>query len=314
MIPVAQRPTPERVRFPLDDVLASVVSLRARVPDEAFSASILGTEREGSGVVIDKGLILTMGYLVLEADEVWLRTHDGGAVAGHPLAACPVTGFGLVQALGRLEAPPVAPASGPVKMGDHLVLAASGGINGAMMARLVAREPFAGYWEYVLDEALFTAPAHPRWGGAACLDTDGRLVGVGALMLQRTPANDTSNMVVPIETLNPVMDGLIRKGRAPGPVRPWLGLYAQDADGGVIVAGIVRDGPADRAGIEPGDIVATVGDVPVGDLIDLWRQVWGCGEAGVEVPLTIIREAGGAVRVKLASIDRTAMLHHPRAN
>ncbi|MCB1884031.1 MAG: serine protease [Geminicoccaceae bacterium] len=315
MIPAESRPTDDKVRFPLGDVLRSVLTLRSRVPEEAFSASILGTERDGSGVVIDKGLVLTIGYLVMEAEEVWLRTVDGRAVAGHPLAFDPITGFGLVQAMGALDAPalPLGSAAG-LRVGDPLVLAAGGGVKGALMARLVQRQPFAGYWEYLLDDALFTSPAHPRWGGAGCIDADGRLVGIGSLMLQQAPAGDTSNMVVPIDLLPPVLDDLKRRGTNPEPPRPWLGIYAQDADAGVIVAGVVRDGPSDKAGVEPGDVIATVGDVPVGDLVDLWRQVWVLGPAGTKVPLTLLKGEGAGGRVVIQSIDRAEMLHRPRAN
>jgi S1-C subfamily serine protease len=167
-----------------DAILRSVVAVRATIPDDAFTAGGLGTLREGSGVVIgDKGLVLTIGYLITEAEEVWLTRQDGVVVAGHALAYDQETGFGLIQALGDLGLPALELGdSGGAELGDAVTFA--DGTGQAVKASIVAKQEFAGYWEYLLDEAIFFAPAHPSWGGAGLIDAHGKLIGIGSLRLQ----------------------------------------------------------------------------------------------------------------------------------
>lgn len=199
----------------IESALRSVVALRASVPEDAFTAASLGTQREGSGVVIrDSGLVLTIGYLITEAEEIWLSTQAGLAVAAHTVAYDQETGFGLVQALGRLGLAPVElGASARTKVGDPVVL--SDGMGRSVQANIVARQEFAGYWEYLLEEAIFTAPAHPSWGGAGLFDAAGRLLGIGSLHLQMAHNERVSgiNMVVPIDLLAPILDDLLTRGR-----------------------------------------------------------------------------------------------------
>src|SRR6266540_3828321 len=184
--PPEMQPKPEEARFDLEAALDSMVLLRAEVPEDAFTAGILGTERIGNGVVVrDDGLVLTIGYLITEATTIWLNTNKGTAVPGHPLAYDQPTGFGLVQPLGRLGAPALARGTAAsCRVGDEVVVAGHGGRKHALKARLIAKREFAGYWEYVLDEALFTAPAHPHWSGAALVGAEGRLLGIGSLMVK----------------------------------------------------------------------------------------------------------------------------------
>jgi S1-C subfamily serine protease len=179
--PADLQPSSQDVRFDLKGALDAVVSLRSEVPDDAFTASVLGTERTGSGVVIrDDGLVLTIGYLVTEAEKIWLTTNQGIVVGGHPLAYDVATGFGLVQPLGRINAPMLRRGHYAASaVGEDVVVIGHGGREHALKAQLIAKREFAGYWEYVLDEALFTAPPHPQWGGAALVDSGGRLVGIG---------------------------------------------------------------------------------------------------------------------------------------
>ncbi len=201
-IPASVQPKAADVRYDLERAVSAVVSLSTRIPEDAFTAEVLGTERAGNGVVIrEDGLVLTIGYLVTEADTVWLTTHDGRSVPGHVMGFDAATGFGLVQALGRLDVP-VLPLgdSRSLKVGDRAVVAGAGGRTRAVSVELVARQEFAGYWEYVLDEALFTAPAHPHWGGTALIGPEGNLLGIGSLQLQQGGGSARAiNMVVPIE-------------------------------------------------------------------------------------------------------------------
>jgi len=312
--PPEMQPNPAQARFDLDAALDSMVLLRAEVPEDAFTAGILGTERIGNGVVIrDDGLVLTIGYLITEATTIWLNTNKGAAVAGHALAYDQPTGFGLVQPLGKLGLPALARGSAKsCRVGDEVVVAGHGGRKHALKAKLIAKREFAGYWEYVLDEALFTAPAHPHWSGAALIGGDGRLLGVGSLMVQEESGGRTvqGNMIVPIDLLEPILDDMLKHSRAKRPARPWLGLYATEVKGHVVVSGLAGGGPAERSGVQVGDIVMEVSGGRVGGLADLFRKIWSIGAAGVEVPLTLVRE-GAVSRIQVRSADRQDLLKKP---
>lgn len=312
--PPELQPKPGEMRFDLEAALDSLVLLRAEAPEDAFTAGILGTERIGNGVVIrDDGLVLTIGYLIAEATTIWLTTNQGAAVAGYPLAYDQPTGFGLVQPLGHLGVPALARGSAAsCHVGEDAVVAAHGGRAHALKARVIAKREFAGYWEYVLDEAVFTAPAHPRWSGAALIGGDGRLIGVGSLLVQEQMGGRTvqGNMIVPIDLLEPILDDMLALGRASRPARPWLGLYATEVGGHVAVSGLAGGGPAERAGVQVGDLVIEVAGERVTELADLFRRIWRLGAAGVEVPLTVARE-GGVSRVRVRSADRQDLLKKP---
>jgi len=314
-VPPAVQPRPEEVAFDLDRTLASVVSLRAEIPEDAFTAGILGTEREGSGVVIgDDGLVLTIGYLITEADTVWLVSEQGTAAPAHVVGYDQRTGLGLVQALGRLDVPAIAlGASGGLTVGDETVVAGQGGRRHALKARVVAKREFAGYWEYVLDEAIFTAPAHPNWSGAALIGPDGGLRGIGSLLVQEARAGgppQDCNMFVPIDLLDAVRDDLLKFGKAAGPTRPWLGMYTAEADGKLHVAGLAKGAPADRANLRVGDIVLEVAGAPVAGLAEMFRRIWAVGPAGTVVPLTVSR-GGVELTVRVNSADRSDFLKSP---
>jgi len=311
------QPKDEELNFNLGSVLDAVVLLRAEIPDDAFTASILGTERAGYGVVIrEDGLLLTIGYLITEASSIWLTTNRGTVVAGHPLAYDQVTGFGLVLPLGRLGAPSLKRGSAAsASVGDDVIVAGHGGRGHALKANIVAKREFTGYWEYMLDEALFTAPPHPQWAGAALVDREGRLIGIGSLLVQDKESlagqADQGNMFVPIDLLEPSLEDLIKFGRPAGPARPWLGLYVGDVRGRLVVSGVAEPGPAANAGVRAGDIVLELGGERVSGAADLFRKLWRRGPAGVEVPLTLSRN-GAPVPVLIRSVDRNDLHKKPR--
>ncbi len=227
-VPPANQPRASDYDFDLDRALASVVGLHAIIPPDAFSAETLGTERAGNGVVIDHGLVLTIGYLITEAELVWLHVGDGRVVEGHVLGFDAVTGFGLVQALGQLEVDPLPLGiSAETRLGDRVVVGGAGGRTRSVASQIVAKQEFAGYWEYLLDEAIFTHPAHPNWGGTALLNERGELIGIGSLQLERERDGKAEhvNMIVPIDLLKPILDDLRKFGRINKPARPWLGLF-----------------------------------------------------------------------------------------
>jgi len=314
-IPLLAQPKPEEFDFDLDRALQSVVGLHANIPEDAYTASILGTERAGSGVLFrDSGLVLTIGYLITEADSIWLSTADGRAVPGHALAYDQETGFGIVQALGRLDVPTIELGrSSTVKSGDRVILAA-GGRRQSVRAGVIGTQEFAGYWEYLLDDAIFTAPAHPFWGGAGLIGRDGRLLGIGSLNVQQVVEPDEPrdiNMVVPIDILKPVLDELLSYGKRNKPARPWLGLYSAESEKKIVVAGLAERGPAAAAGMRTGDIIWAVRDESVGSLADFYRMLWASGEAGAEIPIELLRD-GRTVWVRVKSVDRNALLKAPR--
>ena len=300
--------------FDLDAMCSSLVSLRSHVPDDALTAPVLGTERMGNGVVIgDRGLILTIGYLVTEAQTLWVTDSAGAAVPGHVLGYDQETGFGLVQALQPIAAPAIElGVSAECDVGDPVVVAGHGGEDALVLGHIIAKREFAGYWEYVLDEALFTAPAHPNWGGAALVGHDGRLLGVGSLLVQTVSSGGEqagANMIVPIDLLKPILEDMKSYGRPNRPARPWLGLLVQDIGDHMVVASVYDGCPADRAGIKVGDLVVEVAGEPVDGLADLFRKVWGIGPAGSEIPLTIVQD-GERRGLVLESVDRDARLRH----
>jgi S1-C subfamily serine protease len=314
-VPASVQPKPQDYDYDLDGALTSVVGLRSVVPNDAFTAQTLGTERAGHGVIIgSNGLVLTIGYLITEASSVWLTLSDGRTVPGHPLAYDQETGFGLVQALARVELPALPLGnSGDLRVRQRVVLGGAGGRQRSVAARIFAKQEFAGYWEYVLDEALFTGPGHPNWGGTALLDARGQLVGIGSLQLQGTTEHGPTqhlNMVVPIDLLKPILDDLLTSGRPKRPPRPWLGIYAAEVDGKVLVAGAAERGPAHRADLRTGDVLLGVGGSEVSDLAGLFRRIWSLGPAGVSVPLTIERD-GQSFDIEVPSADRNSFLKRP---
>ncbi|WP_336488927.1 S1C family serine protease [Methylobacterium nigriterrae] len=314
-IPASVQPKPGDYAYDLDRALSAVVALSTRVPPEAFTADTLGTERAGNGVVIrEDGLVLTVGYLIMEADTVWLTTHDGRSVPGHVVGFDAATGFGLVQALQPLKLPALPLGrSDTLGIGDRVVVAGAGGRGRSIAAQLIARQEFAGYWEYLLDDALFTAPSHPHWGGTALIGPAGDLLGIGSLQLQQGGASGARaiNMVVPIDLLPPILDDLTARGRPNRPARPWLGLYATESDDGIVVMGLADDGPAETAGLRAGDVVEAVAGEPAASLADFFRRVWALGDAGVRVPLTIRRD-GRPLKLAVASSDRERFLVSPQ--
>jgi S1-C subfamily serine protease len=288
--------------------------LRAEIPEDAFTASILGTERAGNGVVIGAdGLVLTIGYVITEANTIWLTSNGGAAVAATPLAYDQVTGFGLVQPLGRLNLPALQfGSSAACALGDDVIVMGHGGRAHALKARIIDKREFAGYWEYVLDEALFTAPAHPQWGGAAVIGMDGKLVGIGSLFIEEMldGRKIQGNMIVPIDLLPPIVNAMRTTGSAGRAARPWLGMYTTEADGKLLVGGVADNGPAQLAGVRTGDLVIEVAGSLVSGLAELFRTVWALGPAGTEIPLTVAR-GGDLLRLQLRSADRNAFLKKP---
>ncbi|MPZ58271.1 MAG: PDZ domain-containing protein [Rhizobiales bacterium] len=314
-VPPALQPKPADYGYDLEQALASIVGIRSIVPSDAFSAQTLGTERMGNGVVIRaNGLVLTIGYLITEAETIWLHLIDGRTVPGHVMAYDQVTGFGLVQALARLDLPALPLGqSDAAQLGERVVVGGAGGRQRSVAARIVGKQEFAGYWEYVIDEAIFVTPAHPNWGGTGVIGATGELLGIGSLQLEQARDGGQTqhlNMIVPIDLLKPILEDCLTIGRPNRPPRPWLGLYATEVEDKVVVVGLADNGPAQRANLKTGDLVISVGGVEVANLAGLFRRIWAQGDAGVEVPMLIYRD-GKTFGVKVQSSDRNRFLKRP---
>jgi S1-C subfamily serine protease len=275
--------------------LDAIVSVKAHIPEDAMSAGLLGTERTGHGVRIrPDGLIATIGYIVNEADSVWVGTAGGAMVPAFVVGYDYESGFGLIKPAQPLPGAYLeAGSAGSLEVGDPVTVAASGGAEHVIEARVVAKQEFAGRWEYLLEEAVFTAPPHESWSGAALIDTAGRLCGIGSLVIQGFEAagNPTTvNMFVPIDLLTPIVDEICEYGRANLPPRPWLGVLVHDDHEDLTVVGVYRNCPADRAGLKPGDVILQVNGQTVSSLGEMLRRIWALGEAGARVPLTVVRD------------------------
>lgn len=313
----ASTPEPGNYPFDLEDTLRAVVGLRATVPADAHSASRLGTERAGNGCVISRdGLVVTVGYLVTEAERVWLISGDGQVSDAHVVGRDHETGFALVQALQPFDVTPLKLGrSADVRPNDRVVVAGVGGLDAAVDARVAARQEFAGYWEYLIENAIYTTPPHPHWAGAALIGADGGLVGIGSLFMQQASQGRNSidvNMMIPIDLLPPIIDDLVRFGRAQRPTQPWIGLQATEFGEHLVVVGLTENGPAARAGLRVGDVVLGLADgEPVSSLGDFLRKIWAVGEAGATINIAIHRN-GENRTVAVRSEDRARNYKAPR--
>ena len=313
-VPPANQPRPGDYAFDLDRALSSVVGLHSIIPPDAFSAETLGTERAGNGVLIDDGLVLTIGYLITEAEAVWLHRGDGRVVEGHALGFDFESGFGLVQALGDLDLDPLPlGSSAAAAVGDRVVVGGAGGRTRSVASQIAAKQEFAGYWEYLLDEAIFTHPAHPNWGGTGLISNRGELIGIGSLQLEREREGKAEhvNMIVPIDLLKPVLDDIRKFGRVNKPSRPWLGMYTTEIDNRIVVVGIAEQGTGGARRTEDRRRHPRRQRRQDHQPDRLLPQTLVAWTAGVDVPLTVYHE-GVTFDVVLSSIDRAKLLKAPR--
>ena len=292
----------------VEELGSAVLQIKTHVNPNGRTVETLGAEREGSGIVIDeKGLVLTIGYLMVEAYAAEVTTNRGETVAAEVVGYDHATGFGLLRATAPLKVKPMSLGkSAEIRERDPVLIASFGGTRMVAPAHVVARREFAGSWEYLLDEAIFTTPPHPAWSGAALISRSGELVGVGSLIVANavgTGEGVAGNMFVPIDGLPPILSDLIAAGRSREPARPWLGLNTEEAGGKLVVARVTAGGPAEKAGVRRGDLVIGVGGDVASNLADFYRKVWAKGAAGVTVSLDVLRE-NQPRRFEVQSMDR----------
>ena len=284
---------PTNAQQEAEEILNAIVKVKSTIPSEARTARILGTTREGHGVLIDAdGHILTIGYLILEAASIEVVDRKGKTTRATYIGYDHRTGFGILRANEDLGVAPMQIGqSSKIKEGDPVLVAGYGGANAVQGVRVVSRGEFAGYWEYLLDNAVYTAPPYSDYGGAALIGPDGKLLGIGSIFTQKTISGlgiIPCNMFVPIDLLRPIFDDLISTGRSRKSPQPWLGIHVEETHGRVFVLRLTSGGPAEQAGIKADDIILTVDKKPVEGLADFYRKVWSLGKAGVDVPLSIL--------------------------
>ena len=329
---LAPHPKQDDLSFDLYNALDAVVRLTAEVPEDAFSAKTLGQEREGNAVLINEdGLLLTIGYLVVDARSITIKAYGGEPVSAELVGYNHETGMAIIHALGKLPINPIELGSAEnLKEQASVIIAPYGGEHHSISAKVVSRREFAGSWEYMLENAIFTAPIHPNWSGAALISDEGTLCGIGSLWvndakqqnktitadiadeaLKDDPNNRPGNMFVPIDLLKPIYDDLISFGMVSGEHRPWLGMYTSEAMDQLFVSGVIPGAPADLAEIEPGDIVMAIDDQEVTNLIDMYRLLWSLGTAGSEITLSLHRD-GDDIDVIVKSDSRYSFMEKRR--
>jgi S1-C subfamily serine protease len=304
---LAAAPATAQDRDEAAELLSGVVQVKAKILPNARSLATLGPQRQGSGVLVREGYVLTIGYLVIEAESIEVVGADGKAVPATLAGYDHASGFGLLKLIGPLAGKPLPlGSSAALEEREPAMIATHEGREGVSLVHVVSRRPFSGSWEYLLDSAIYTYPPAQNWSGAALIGAKGELLGIGSLIVPDAAGPGTQspgNMFVPIDLLKPILDNLVAMGRAPGPLRPWLGLNAEEMRGRLFVARVSPEGPAERAGLKGGDIVVGVAGEEIASLADFYRKVWARGAAGVEVPLRVLQ--GMQMKdVNVRSIDR----------
>ena len=308
---LAPHPKQENLSFDLNTTLDSVVGLVAEVPEDAFSAKTLGQQREGNAVLISEdGLLLTIGYLVVDARSITIKAYGSEPVSAEVVGYNHETGLAIIHALDKLPISPIRLGSAKnLNEQDPVIIAPYGGEHHAISGKVVSRREFAGSWEYMLENAIFTSPIHPNWSGAALINQEGALCGIGSLWvndaeqaekpkitnitdpsLKEGPMDRPGNMFVPIDLLKPIYDDLVSFGIVSGDQRPWLGMYTSETMDQLVVSGVIPDAPADLAKIEPGDVVIAINDHEVTNLIEMYTLLWSLGSAGSKITLNLRRD------------------------
>ena len=289
-----------------EETLSAVVLVRARILPNARSTATLGPQREGTGVLIRDGYVATIGYLVIESEAIEVTGADGKSVPAALAAYDHGSGFGLLKLLAPLSGKPLPIGDSNAVADRERALVAAFGADGVNVVQVVSRRPFSGSWEYLLDTAIFTSPPVMNWSGAPLISARGELLGVGSLIVADATGSGVEspgNMFVPSNLLKSLLEDLIARGKAAGPARPWMGINTEEIRGRLFVTRVSPEGPADKAGLQQGDILIGVGSDEVSSLAEFYRKVWALGAAGVEVPLRVLQGVQ-LKEVKLRSIDR----------
>jgi len=291
-----------------EKLFRAVVTVRTQAVPGARSATTLGSAREGTGILIGRdGLIVTIGYLIVEADQVSIVDYRGRSLPAQVVGYDHASGFGLLKAIVPIDADPIALGSSTsLAERDPVLIASHAGIDDVAFAWIVSKRAFTGNWEYMLDEALWTSPPTLNWSGAGLIDRDGKLVGIGSLIVRDATGDETKlpgNLFVPIDALKTILTDLVAEGHRRGPPRPWLGVAADEVQGRLVVSRVSAGGPADEAGVQVGDIILAVNGESVRSQGEFYRKVWSGRSAGADVPLKLLQGAD-VKELSVRSIDR----------
>jgi len=293
----------------------AVVGVKVKAIENARSNASLGQERAGSGVAIGKdGLVLTIGYLILEAESIEVTDYEGQKVPASIVAYDHATGFGLIRPMAKISARPIPLGTAlSVTQLDRMMIVTGGEEQNISIATVVSRRPYAGYWEYLIDDAIFTSPPRLDHSGAALINKEGELVGIGSLFVLDALAPGEKlpgNMFVPVDLLRPVLDEMIKTGGQRAARRPWLGVNSLEEDGRIKVVQVNEGSPAALAGIEAGDIILSIDGQQVETLEAFYSKLWTRGPAGVSVVLKVLH--GADLRdIVVNSIDRNDFMAKP---
>lgn len=298
----------ERSSVDADKLFGAILKVEARAVSDARSIATLGREREGTGIIIGAdGLVLTIGYLIIEAEHVNLVDARGRTLPASVVGYDHATGLALVRSIVPLDATPL-PLGDSTQLEERepVLIINHGGRSDATLAYVVSRRPFTGNWEYLLESAIYTSPPALNWSGAALIGKDGSLLGIGSLILRDATDADPhlpGNMFVPVDLLKPIMNDLVRNGRRAGPARPWLGVSADEVQGRLLVTRVSPEGPADRAGVRSGDIILAIGSDAVHSQAEFYRKLWSRGSAGSDITLRLL-QGSDVHELTVHSMDR----------
>jgi S1-C subfamily serine protease len=312
----APAPAAQSVIDALTKAHAAVVGVQVTAAQGARSAETLGRQRSGSGVVIGAdGLVLTIGYLMLEADTIQIVTQDNKSLPARAVAYDLATGFGLIRPLLPMRgvAPVALGSHGDLKAGDAL-MAATGGQDGDVnMTQLVSKRPFSGYWEYHIEAALFTSPPIGNHSGAPLFNQRGELLGIGSLFVADAAGENRrlpGNMFVPVDLLKPILAELQQTGSSKMSRRPWLGLTSTEQGGRVQIVRINKDSPAEASGLQAGDVVLAVDGTRVASLEEFYKRLWAHANPDDEVKLTVLQGAD-IKNITIKAVDRMTTMAKP---
>jgi len=294
----------------------SIVGISSVAVDNARSLATLGKERSGSGIVIDKeGHILTIGYLVIEADTIEITLANGDTYPGKVVGYDHATGFAILKSIVPKKLFPVdLGESEKIKENDVLYILPHLDEGPGSPTKLVSRRPFAGSWEYFLEKPIYTYPFNPHWQGTPLLNEKGQLLGIGSLFIRDSIAegiNSPGNLFVPIELLKPILKDLINEGKRKTKLNPWMGLTPDDSSGKISITRVSKDGPAEAAGIKAGDVLLSVNNKEVKTMQDFYKTAWSLGGPGTKIPINIQREDKN-INLIINSIDRMDFFIKPK--
>ena len=293
----------------------SIVSVRSTVPAGARTASSLGVEREGNGVAIDENHILTIGYIVIESESIEIGLSDGRRLPAKLVGYDHTSGFGIIKSVVPLNMPHLQLGnSDNINSKQDLLILPSPNRGGGSIVRSVSRRPFTGWWEYFVENPIYTTPANGLWAGAPILTENGEILGIGSLFVSEAVPGISSpgNMSVPINLLKPILEDLISSGRRKSKIQPYLGISSDDSNDQVIVTRVSNGGPAFEAGIRPQDVIMTINGSQVSNLKSFYEKIWKSGEAGVTIELGVLRR-GKIMNYNVKTVDRMDYFVKPQS-